>query len=146
MQTGSSDNGNRFDAAQAIDRGRTVGKELINRQIDQRSTLLGQQISQAAQTIRDVASDFEKRGQGKYVREIADAVAKYVASIGSYLEGSDPIRLGHDFETLARRQPVLVGAIALVGGFVASRILRVSTTANPNDLGSDSPSASTTFP
>ncbi len=136
MESGSSGNG--FDAGQAIDRGRKVGKELINRQVDQRSTQIGQQVSQTAQTIRDVGSDLEKRGQGKYVREIADAVAKYVANVGSYLEGSDPTKLGHDFETLARRQPVLVGAMALVGGFVASRILRVSTTSRPDGFGGGS--------
>ncbi len=142
MESGSSGGG--FDAGQAIDRGRKVGKQLINHQIDQRSSQMGQQISQTAQTIRDVGSDLEKRGQGKYVREIAGVVAKYVGRLGSYLEESDPTTLGRDFETLARRQPVLVGAMALVGGFVASRILRVSTTAHPDVPGTGSGSSGTT--
>ena len=128
MSASSSGDRDGFDAGRAVYRGRQAGKALINSQIEQRSTQLGEQVSDAAQAIREVGSELEKRGRGTYVANGANAVATYIERVGTYLEKADATTLGSDFESLARQQPGLVGALAFAGGFVASRILRVSTT------------------
>ena len=127
-----------FDASRVVDRTRKIGAQLIELQVDRQSTDFGQHIAATAQAIRDVGIELQKRGQGRYVADVADAVAKYVDRIGTYLQESDASMLGHDFGTLARRRPVFVGALALAGGFVGSRVLRVSLTNRPErETGSD---------
>lgn len=137
----SSRDRDRFDASRAVDRGRKAGKRLINAQIEQRSTQLGVQVSQTAAAIRDVGSALDKRGQGPFATSLTDALATYVERVGTYLEKADARTLGRDFEAVTRRQPVAVGAAAFLGGFVASRILRVSSTSHPTSFDSSSPSS-----
>ena len=136
-----------FDVSRVVDRTRKIGRQLLTQQVERQSTLLGKQVAATAQALRDVGSDLQKRGQGQYVADIANALAKYVDRIGAYLQESDGPQLGHDFETLARRQPAVVGALAMVGGFIGSRVLRVSVTHRPglerrSDVASKSGSSS----
>lgn len=110
---------------------RKVGKTFVGRQIDQRSTLLGNRICASAATLREVGAEFEKRGEGKYVVRATETIAGYVDRVGHYLERSDAATLGRDAESFAVRQPGLASAVALAAGFVAARVVRVATTSGP---------------
>jgi hypothetical protein len=95
-------------------------------QVDQRSTLAGDQVQSAAQDVRKVAEQL--RGQGKDTpARVAEQVADRAESFGSYLRDADGERLLGDVEAFARRQPWLVAASGLALGFAASRFLKASS-------------------
>src|SRR5215218_2426187 len=95
-------------------------------QVDQRSTLAGDQVQSAAQDVRKVAEQL--RGQGKDTpARVAEQMADRAELFGSYLRDADGERLLRDVENVARRQPWLVAAGGLALGFAASRFLKASS-------------------
>ena len=95
-------------------------------QIDQRSTQAGEQVHQHAGDLRDVAQQL--RDQGKEgPAKIADQVAGRVESAGSWMKDSDADRILSDVEDFARSNPWAVAAGGLAVGFVASRLLKASS-------------------
>ncbi len=114
------------DVARTITAARSTGQRFLGRQVDQRSTLLGQQISDTAATILEIGDEMQKRGRGEWVNNMCEYVAAYIDRVGSYLKNSDGDALGRDFETYAQKQPLVVGTAAILSGFAVSRILRVS--------------------
>ena len=91
--------------------------------VDQRSTEAGQQVDKTAQALRKTSSDLS----GPPAKAL-EAVADRVEGLGSYLQNSDGDRILSDIENLARRQPnaVIFGGLTL--GFIASRLLKASST------------------
>ena len=109
-------------------------------QVDQRSTLAGDQVQSTAQDVRKVAEQL--RGQGKETpARVAEQVADRAESFGRYLRDADGERLLRDVEDFARRQPWLVVAGGLALGFAASRFLKASSSrryqTGPADIGSN---------
>jgi hypothetical protein len=101
-------------------------KGQLRTQLDQRSTQAGEQVTGTASDIRSVADQLREQGKDQPAK-LAEQAADRAERLGSYLTESDPDRLLHDIEDLARRQPwaVVAGGIAL--GFAASRLLKASS-------------------
>ena len=91
--------------------------------VTQRSTDAGQQVDKTAQALRKTSSDLS----GPPAKAL-EAVAGRVEGLGDYLQRADGDQILHDIENLARRQPnaVIFGGLTL--GFIASRLLKASST------------------
>jgi hypothetical protein len=101
-------------------------KSFLSKQVDERSTKLGQQIESVAQDLRRVGDQLRQTGTSgaaSYVDQGVDLIER----LAHYLEDADGERLVADLENYARRQPWALAGAALVLGFAASRFLKTSS-------------------
>jgi hypothetical protein len=116
-------------AGQAQERAQEVGQQArgrVREQVDQRSTQAGQQVRSTAGDARSVAEELRRQGKAapaRYMEQAADRAER----VGGYLEESDGERILHDVEDFARRNTWAVAAGGLALGFVASRMLKASS-------------------
>src|SRR3954454_21988688 len=116
----------REQAGQQVRKATGQAQERMREQVDQRSTQAGEQVHQHASDLRDVAEQL--RGQGKEgPAKIADQVAERAERAGSWMKESDADRILGDVEDFARSNPWAVAAGGLALGFVASRMLKASS-------------------
>jgi hypothetical protein len=101
-------------------------RDRVREQIDQRSTQAGDQVHQHAGDLRDVASQLREQGKDAPAR-VADQVAERAERAGSWMRDSDADRILADIEDTARSNPWAVAAGGLALGFVASRVLKASS-------------------
>jgi gas vesicle protein len=101
-------------------------RDRVREQIDQRSTRAGEQVHQHAGDLRDVASQLREQGKDAPAR-VADQVAERAERAGSWMKDSDADRILADIEDAARSNPWAVAAGGLALGFVASRVLKASS-------------------
>ena len=95
-------------------------------QVDQRSTQVGDQVHHHASDLREVAHQLRAQGKDGPAR-IADQVAERAERAGSWMKESDGDRILGDVEDFARSNPWAVVAGGLAIGFVASRVLKASS-------------------
>ena len=95
-------------------------------QVDQRSTQVGEQVHHHASDLREVAHQLRAQGKDGPAR-IADQVAERAERAGSWMKESDGDRILGDVEDFARSNPWAVVAGGLAIGFVASRVLKASS-------------------
>lgn len=102
-------------------------KSFIGRQVDARTTQIGQQIGGVADDLRHVGDQLRQNaavgGAATYVDQGADAIER----VGRYLETSNSDQLVRDLESLARAQPWAFATGAMVLGFAAARFLKTSS-------------------
>jgi hypothetical protein len=103
------------------------GKSLLGKQIDDRTTMIGQQIDSVAQELRNVGDQLRQSGPIGLAAGYVDQAADLVSQLGRYLQDADSDRLIGDLETIARANPWGIAAGALVLGFAASRFLKTSS-------------------
>ncbi|MEA2718264.1 MAG: hypothetical protein QOJ39_128 [Candidatus Eremiobacteraeota bacterium] len=103
------------------------GKSLLGKQVDDRSTMIGQQIGSVAQDLRNVGDQLRQSGTVGLAAGYVDQGAELVERLGQYLQDADSERLIGDLENYARKQPWAIAAAALVLGFAASRFLKTSS-------------------
>ena len=92
----------------------------------QRSTQAGEQVHQHASDLRDVAQQLREQGKDGPA-QVADQVAERAERAGSWMKDSDADRILADVEDFARSNPWAVAAGGLALGFVASRLLKASS-------------------
>jgi hypothetical protein len=115
---------------QASERARSV--------VDSRSTEVGSQLRTAGDAMGSAVERMRSQGAGP-AAGVVETVADRVTQLGSYMESADADRLLRDVEELARRRPWLVAGAAATAGFVASRLLKVSS-ARRSTTGAGDPS------
>ncbi|HEY0396343.1 MAG TPA: hypothetical protein VGD01_17840 [Candidatus Elarobacter sp.] len=113
----------RESAQNALDQ----GKSLLGKQLDDRTTQIGQQIDSVAQELRNVGDQLRQSGPIGLAAGYVDQAADLVSQLGRYLQDADSDRLIADLETVARANPWGIAAGALVLGFAASRFLKTSS-------------------
>jgi ElaB/YqjD/DUF883 family membrane-anchored ribosome-binding protein len=104
--------------------GRARGR--MSEEVDRRSTQAGGQVSSSAGDARSVADELRKQGKDTPARYVEQA-AERAERLGGYLQESDGDRILRDVEDFARRNPWAVAAGGLALGFVASRLLKASS-------------------
>jgi hypothetical protein len=98
----------------------------VRQEVDQRSTQAGEQVNRHASDLRQVAEQL--RGHGKEgPARIAEQVAERAERAGSWMKESDTDRILGDVEDFARSRPWAVAAGGVAVGFVASRLLKASS-------------------
>jgi hypothetical protein len=101
-------------------------KSFLSKQLDDRSTDIGQRVGELAGDLRLVGEQLRGYGVPPAAAAYVDQGAVLVGQVGRYLVQTDPDRMIVDLEAYTRRQPwVVAGAAALVG-FAASRFLKTS--------------------
>jgi hypothetical protein len=103
------------------------GKSFLGKQVDERSTLIGQQIGSLAQDLRNVGDQLRESGTVGGAAGYVDQGAELVDRLAQYLQDADSDRLIGDLEQYARQQPLAIAGAALVLGFAASRFLKTSS-------------------
>lgn len=103
-------------------------KSYVSRQIDERSTQVGEQMGSVASDLRNVGRQLGESDVASPVAGYVDQSAALVERLGTYLQEADTERLIGDLEDVARRQPWMIAAGALVLGFAASRFIKTSST------------------
>ncbi len=113
----------RQTAQQAVDQ----SKSFLGKQVDDKTTEIGQQIGSVAQELRSMGDQLKQSPIAGPVAGYVDQGVGYVERLGQYLQDADSDRLIGDLEGFARQQPWAVAAGALVLGFAASRFLKTSS-------------------
>jgi hypothetical protein len=114
----------RQTAQQAVDQ----SKSFLGKQVDGKTTEIGQQIGSVAQELRSVGDQLKQSPIAGPVAGYVDQGVEYVERLGQYLQDADSDRLIGDLENFARQQPWAVATGALVLGFAASRFLKAAST------------------
>ena len=106
------------------------GRGALRRQVDDRSTMAGQQASSAAETLRQTAAQMRQEGDPQKARmaSYADQGADRLERVGSYLTDADADELLGRVEQVARQQPWLIAGAGLLVGIAAARVLKASST------------------
>jgi hypothetical protein len=116
----------REQAADQAQRATGKAREQMRAQVDQRSTQAGEQVSKQAEDIRAVGEELRNKGKDGPAR-IADQVAERTERVGAWLTESDGDRILSDVEDFGRRNPWALAAGGVAIGFVASRLLKASS-------------------
>jgi hypothetical protein len=103
------------------------GKSFLGKQVDERSTVIGQQIGSLAQDLRNVGGHLRESGTVGGAAGYVDQGAELVDKLAQYLQDADSDRLIGDLEHYARQQPWAIAGAALVLGFAASRFIKTSS-------------------
>ena len=103
------------------------GKSFLGKQVDERSTVIGQQIGSLAQDLRNVGDQLRESGTVGGAAGYVDQGAELVDKVARYLQDADSDRLIGDLEHYARQQPWAIAGAALVLGFAASRFIKTSS-------------------
>lgn len=105
---------------------RGQARDKVREQVDQRTTQAGERVGAAAGDARSVAEELRRQGKDTPAR-YAEQAAERAERLGGYLTESDGDRILNDVEEFVRRKPWAVAAGGLALGFVASRLLKASS-------------------
>jgi hypothetical protein len=106
------------------------GRGMLRRQVDERSTMAGQQASSVAESMRQAAAQMREQGDPQKARmaSFADQGADRLERVGGYLTDADADELLGRVEDVARQQPWLIAGAGLLVGIAAARVLKASST------------------
>ncbi|MEA2364378.1 MAG: hypothetical protein QOD71_3523 [Thermoleophilaceae bacterium] len=101
-------------------------REQVRDQVNQRSTEAGERVQSAAGDVRSVVDELRRQGKDKPAR-YAEQAAERAERLGGYLHDADGDRILRDVEDFGRRNPWAVVAGGMALGFMASRLLKASS-------------------
>ena len=102
-----------------------VVKDAVRRQVDTRSTQVGEQAATVSRVLYRAGQDLRSQGQ-RAPGELLEQAAGRVDAMGRYLTEADSQRFLSDLEDFGRRQPLAMFAIGVAAGLVAARFLNGS--------------------
>ena len=119
---------NQTDVRQVAQEAAGQTKTFLSKQVDERSSSIGDQLSGTASDVRAIGEELKAKGAaGEGAARLATMGADYLETLGGYLKDADMDRLLADAESFTRKQPWAVAAGALTLGFAASRMLKSSS-------------------
>jgi ElaB/YqjD/DUF883 family membrane-anchored ribosome-binding protein len=102
------------------------GRGMLQEQLSQRSTQLGDRVGSAAKALRRVAEQSRIDGDDQQARLVEQA-ADRGERLSAYLTRADGRQLLAEAEDLARRQPWMIAGAGLAVGLVVARALKASS-------------------
>lgn len=105
---------------------RSRSADQVRQQLDTRTTDVGRQAKSVAEALRQSGESLRGQGKGQ-AASVTDTTADRVEQLGQYLERVDGDQLLRDAERFARQRPWLLAGIGLIGGIVASRMMKASS-------------------
>lgn len=97
----------------------------IREQLDQRSTLAGEQLQSIGKTLQSGANQLRSEGKDMPAK-VVEEVARRADDLGGYLQSAEADRILGDIEAFARRRPWLTAGVGALAGFLASRFVKAS--------------------
>jgi hypothetical protein len=113
-------------AQEQVGRATDRARDQVRDQVNRRSTQAGEQIRSAAEDTRSLAEQLRRQGKDAPAR-YAEQAAERADRLGGYLHEADGDRILRDVEDFGRRRPWVVVAGGLALGFMASRLLKASS-------------------
>lgn len=113
-------------ARQQAQQAKGQAREKLRDQVGERTTQAGERVGAAAGDARSVAEELRRQGKETPAR-YAEQAAERAERLGGYLKDSDGDTILSDVEDFARSKPWAVAAAGLALGFVASRLLKASS-------------------
>ena len=113
-------------AGQAKEQARNVAEQ-ARTQVDERSTMAGEKVTEHASSLRSVAEHLREQGkesEAKYAEQAAEKVER----AGSWLTQSDADKILREVEDFGRQRPWAVIGAGIAIGVAASRMLKASST------------------
>jgi hypothetical protein len=113
-------------------------REQVRDQVSRRSSEAGERVQSTAADVRSVADELRRQGKdapAKYAEQAAEKAER----LGGYLHDADGDRILRDVEDFGRRNPWAVAAGGLALGFVASRLLKASSSERYRSAGGQQP-------
>jgi hypothetical protein len=113
-------------------------RDQVRDQVSRRSSEAGERVQSTAADVRSVAEELRHQGKdapAKYAEQAADKAER----LGGYLHDADGDRILRDVEDFGRRNPLAVVAGGLALGFVASRLLKASSSERYHSAGGPQP-------
>ncbi|HEX8862591.1 MAG TPA: hypothetical protein VGC06_26565 [Actinomycetes bacterium] len=98
----------------------------FSQQLDRRSTQAGERLSSTASDVRSMAEELRRQGKDAPA-SMAEQAAAQADRVADYLKAASGERIMRDAEDFARGRPWAVAAGGLALGFVASRLLKASS-------------------
>jgi hypothetical protein len=105
---------------------KSMAGNLVRRQVDSRSTQMGEQARTIAGALRQTSEQLRGEGQEQPSR-LLEKGAESVERVAGYLEGATADSVVEDLERISRGRPWAIAGGAAVVGFVASRFVRASS-------------------
>lgn len=106
-----------------VDEIKRRAKDVVNEQIDRRTTKFGNVIGGHAGTMRDMSTSLRDQGQDA-TAWLVEMAADRLTFVSTYLTEADGERIIHDIETVARKQPMITAAAGFIFGITAARLLK----------------------
>jgi ElaB/YqjD/DUF883 family membrane-anchored ribosome-binding protein len=113
-------------------------REQVRDQVNRRSSEAGERVQSTAADVRSVADELRRQGKdapAKYAEQAAEKAER----LGGYLHEADGDRILRDVEDFGRRNPWAVAAGGLALGFMASRLLKASSSERYRSAGGPQP-------
>ncbi len=113
-------------------------RDQVRDQVNRRSSEAGERVQSTAADVRSVADELRRQGKdapAKYAEQAADRAER----LGGYLHEADGDRILRDVEDFGRRNPWAVAAGGLALGFMASRLLKASSSERYRSAGGTQP-------
>jgi hypothetical protein len=104
-------------------------KENVEERLGQQKGVVSRQIKGVAQALRTTADQCERQPDGQPIAGYARRAADGVERIGQVLEGKTLGDMLGDLERVSHERPLLIGAAALVAGFLGARATRTVVSA-----------------
>jgi ElaB/YqjD/DUF883 family membrane-anchored ribosome-binding protein len=127
-------------ARAGVDDLRRQASERARDTVDRRSTEMGGQLTSAADAVRQAGSRLRDEGSGG-AATVVEAVADRAERLGGYMTEASADRMLGDAESFARRRPWLVAGAAATIGFLASRVLKASSSRRYTAVGDRRPAS-----
>jgi len=118
-------NGNR--ARRLVKSGQRAAKTIVGRQLDVALTAAGKRLGETATSVRKIGGQLGDGADERFVSDVAQTLAGYVDRLAAYLRDADSETLVSDIEHYGRRYPIVIAGAAFATGFVASRLIKVSS-------------------
>ena len=95
-------------------------------QIEMRAAQAGAQVRAVAHTVQTLADDFRKEPSTALVADLTERGAEAIDRVGIYLEETEFETLLADAEEYSRDHPLVVAALGIALGIVASRLVKAT--------------------
>jgi len=101
-------------------------REQVRDQVNRRSSDAGERVQSTAADVRSVAEELRRQGKAAPAK-YAEQAAEKAERLGGYLHEADGDRILRDVEDFGRRNPWAVVAGGMALGFMASRLIKASS-------------------
>jgi ElaB/YqjD/DUF883 family membrane-anchored ribosome-binding protein len=116
--------------------------ERVREQVDNRSTMTGQQMTKTGSALRQTAQQL-RGDQQEQQAKVLEAVAERTERLGRYLSETNGDQLLRDVERFARQRPWVVAGGGAILGFLAARFTKASSSRRYEAYGNGRRPAST---
>jgi hypothetical protein len=113
-----------------VDHALTLVRTVASRQVTKRMSEAADRVATFSGTVREIASEVQKRQPSVALANVTDTVVSRIDAVATYLEHTPPERLFTDLRTFGSERPAAAAFAAILVGFGAARIVKVSVSNN----------------